>query len=117
MNEGKDEYDKRRKVSYVPCRSTLAYNRKALGFVAGLSFTDFYKVIKDGLDDSWCASIGTPQKPPANSNDGNTSSSQSTSAAANDKPLLSQPDDFIAAAARHLLEQLPFGYDSGQMLL
>ena len=115
MNEGKDEYDKRRKVSYVPCRSTLAYNRKALGFVAGLSFTDFYKVIKDGLDDSWCASIGTPQKPPANSNDGNTSSSQSTSDAANDtllrsaneNSLLSQPEDSSPAAAAQVLDTLP----------
>jgi hypothetical protein len=56
MNEDKDEYDKNRKVSYVPCRSTLAYNRKSLGLVAGLSFKDFDDVMKDGLDDPWCES-------------------------------------------------------------
>ena len=69
-------------------------------------------------DDPWCATGCTTENPPANLNDnGTTSSSQSTSVAANDKSLLSQPDDFIAAATRHLSEQLPFGYDSGQMLL
>ena len=89
-----------------------------MGLVASLTFEDFDNPWKDMPDDPWCATGRTPKNPFANLNDnGTTSSSQSTSAAANDKSLLSQPDDFIAAAARHLLEQLPFGYDSGQMLL
>ena len=77
--------------------------------------TDFYNVIKDGLDDSWCASIGTPQKPPANLNDGNTSSSQSASDAANDtlprsaneNSLFSQPEDSSPAAAAQVFDTLP----------
>lgn len=115
MNDEKDKYDRNRKRSYVPSRSTPAYNRKSLGSVAGLSFKDFDNLWRDMPDDPWCATGCTTEKPPANLNDGTTSSSQSTSAAANENSLLSQPEDSTAAAAASLrTNQLLFGNDAVQ---
>ena len=73
-----------RERSYVPSRSTPAYDRKSLGSVAGLSYLDFEEVLQNIPDDPWCVTGCTTEKPPANvNNSGIYASPQSTSTTAN----------------------------------
>jgi len=73
-----------REKSYVPSRSTPAYDRKSLGSVAGLSYLDFEEVLQNIPDDPWCVTGCTTEQPPANVNNrGIIASPQSTSTTAN----------------------------------